>query len=78
MELGLGDPVARLRRQVWGRLRRNPHRRRQSGRFDCSIILMAVFYPMVSPYSLQVHQTGDYKQPRPSARHWLGTDDWRL
>ncbi len=37
------------------------------------IILMAIFYPIVSPYRYD-HQTTDYNAPA-SARHWLGTDD---
>ncbi len=37
------------------------------------IVLMAVVYPLISPYSY-THQTADISAPA-SARHWLGTDD---
>ena len=37
------------------------------------IVLMAVFYPLVSPYRYD-HQTTDYNVSA-SAKHWLGTDD---
>jgi len=37
------------------------------------IALLAVFYPLASPYSY-AHPTADISAPA-SARHWLGTDD---
>ena len=37
------------------------------------IVLMAVVYPLISPYSY-AHPTDDISAPS-SARHWLGTDD---
>ena len=37
------------------------------------IVLLAIFYPLVSPYSY-AHPTADISAPS-SARHWLGTDD---
>ncbi len=59
-------------RAIWRRLSRNPVAV-ISLAVLLLIVLLAVFYPMASPYSYKF-TTGDYKQ-NPSARHWLGTDD---
>jgi ABC-type dipeptide/oligopeptide/nickel transport system permease subunit len=68
----LGQPAASPGRDVWRRLRRNPLAV-GSMLMLALIVLMAVFYPMVSPYRYD-QQTNDILQPN-SARHWLGTDD---
>ena len=70
MELGEAAPSpARL---VWHQMRRNPLAMASLVVLTL-IVLMAVFYPMVSHYRYD-HQTNDYSAPS-SARHWLGTDD---
>lgn len=68
----LGEAPASPARQVWRQMRRNPLAVASLGALAL-IVLMAVFYPMVSPYRYD-HQTSDYNAPS-SARHWLGTDD---
>ena len=70
MELGAAGPS--LGRQVWRHLLRNPLAVTSLVVLTV-IILMAIFYPLVSPYRYD-HQTNDYSVPS-SARHWLGTDD---
>ena len=70
MELGEAGPSPT--RQVWRQMRRNPLAM-ASLVVLALIILLAIFYPMVSPYRYD-HQTSDYSAPS-SARHWLGTDD---
>lgn len=57
---------------VWHRLLRNPLAAVSLGVLTL-IALLAVFYPLVSPYSY-AHPTADISAPA-SARHWLGTDD---
>ena len=59
-------------RAVWNRLGRNPVAVASLGVL-AFMVLLAVFYPLVSPYSYKF-TTGDYRQG-PSAKHWLGTDD---
>lgn len=59
-------------RQVWRHLGRNPLAV-MGMVFLTLIVLLAVFYPVVSPYRYD-HQTNDYSAPS-TARHWLGTDD---
>ena len=70
MELGEAAPSPV--RQVWHQMRRNPLAMASLVALTL-IVLMAVFYPMVSHYRFD-HQTNDYSAPS-SARHWLGTDD---
>ena len=70
MELGAAGPS--LGRQVWRHLLRNPLAVTSLVVLTV-IILMAIFYPLVSPYRYD-HQTNDYSVPS-SVRHWLGTDD---
>ncbi|MDQ2800499.1 MAG: ABC transporter permease [Armatimonadota bacterium] len=57
---------------VWKRLLRNPLAA-VSLLVLTLITLMALVYPLVSPYSY-AHPTADISAPS-SARHWLGTDD---
>ena len=59
-------------RAVWNRLCRNPVAA-ASLLVLLVMVLLAVFGPVLSPYSYRF-ATHDYGQ-RPSARHWLGTDD---
>ena len=59
-------------RAVWNRLGRNPVAVVSLAVLGF-MVLLAAFYPMVSPYSYKF-TTGDYRQS-PSAKHWLGTDD---
>ena len=70
MELGEAAPSPAG--QVWHQMRRNPLAM-TSLVILTLIVLLAIFYPMVSPYRYD-HQTNDYSAPS-SARHWLGTDD---
>ena len=70
MELGEAAPSPV--RQVWHQMRRNPLAMASLVALTL-IVLMAVFYPMVSHCRFD-HQTNDYSAPS-SARHWLGTDD---
>ena len=71
MELGAAGPSAG--REVWRHLLRNPLAV-ASLAVLAIIVLMAVFYPLFSPYRYDF-QTTDYSAS-PSARHWLGTDDF--
>ena len=57
---------------VWKRLLRNPLAF-VSLIVLALIVLLAVVYPLVSPFSY-AHPTSDISAPA-SARHWLGTDD---
>jgi len=57
---------------VWNRLLRNPLAA-VSLLALALIVLLAVIYPRLSPYSY-AHPTSDISAPQ-SARHWLGTDD---
>ena len=57
---------------VWKRLLRNPLAAASLVILSL-IVLMAVVYPLISPYSY-AHPTDDISAPS-SARHWLGTDD---
>lgn len=59
-------------RIAWRRLRHSPVAM-VSLTVLALIVLFAVIYPMVSPYSYKF-STPDYRQ-EPSARHWLGTND---
>jgi ABC-type dipeptide/oligopeptide/nickel transport system permease subunit len=70
MELGAAGPSQS--RQVWRHLGRNPLAV-ASLIVLTLIVLMAIFYPLVSHYRYD-HTTNDYSAPS-SARHWLGTDD---
>jgi ABC-type dipeptide/oligopeptide/nickel transport system permease subunit len=69
-ELGQAAPSAG--RDVWRRICRNPLAV-GSMVVLALIVLMAVVYPMVSPYRYDL-QTNDILQG-PSPKHWLGTDD---
>ncbi len=68
----LGAPASSPGRDIWRRLWRNPLSA-VSMVVLTLIVLMAIFYPMVSPYRYDL-QTNDILQPS-SAKHWLGTDD---
>ena len=68
----LGTAAPSLGRQVWHQLLRNPLAV-VSLVVLATIILMAIFYPLVSPYRYD-HQTTDIFSAS-SARHLLGTDD---
>ena len=70
MELGEAAPSPAA--SVWRQMRRNPLAM-ASLVILTLIVLLAIFYPMVSPYRYD-HQTNDYSAPS-SARHLLGTDD---
>ena len=70
MELGAAGPSQS--RLIWRQLFRNPLAA-ASLIVLAVIILMAIFYPLASPYRYD-HQTADFFAPM-SARHWLGTDD---
>ena len=67
-----GLTASRPARAVWRRLLRNPLAAVSLGVLAL-IALLAVVYPLVSPYSY-AHPTSDISAPA-SARHWLGTDD---
>jgi ABC-type dipeptide/oligopeptide/nickel transport system permease subunit len=68
----LGERAPSPGRDVWRRLWRNPLSA-VSMVVLTLIVLLAIFYPMVSPYRYDL-QTNDILQPS-SAKHWLGTDD---
>jgi len=68
----LGEAAPRPAALVWHQMRRNPLAM-ASLVVLALIVLLAIFYPMVSPYRYD-HQTNDYSAPS-SARHLLGTDD---
>ena len=70
MELGEAAPSPAA--SVWRQMRRNPLAMASLVVLTV-IVLLAIFYPMVSPYRYD-HQTNDYSAPS-SARHLLGTDD---
>ena len=70
MELGAAGPSQS--HLVWRQLLRNPLAAASMVVLTV-IVLMAIFYPLVSPYRYD-HQTSDYSASA-SARHWLGTDD---
>ena len=69
---GLADARPRPGAAVWKRLLGNPLAS-LSLLVLVLITLMAVVYPLVSPYGY-AHPTPDISAS-PSARHWLGTDD---
>lgn len=69
----LGTAAPSLGRQVWHQLLRNPLAV-VSLVVLATIILMAIFYPLVSPYRYD-HQTLTDIFSASSARHLLGTDD---
>ena len=71
MELGAAAPSQG--RQVWRQLTRNPLAV-ISLVVLAVIVLMAIFYPLFSPYRYDHQSLEDLSQPS-SARHWLGTDD---
>ena len=68
----LGTPTPSAGREVWRSLWRNPLSA-VSMVVLTLIVLMAVFYPMVSPYRYDL-QTNDILQ-HSTPKHWLGTDD---
>lgn len=70
--LELGRPAPSASREVWSRLRRNPLAV-ASMIVLALIVLMAIVYPMVSPYRYDT-QTNDITAPS-SARHLMGTDN---
>ena len=68
-DLGEARP---LRADVWRRFRRN--RLAMIGLiFLVLIVLVAVFAPLIAPYSI-TERTSSFRQG-PSADHWFGTDD---
>ena len=68
-DLGEARP---LRADVWRRFRRN--RLAMVGLiFLVLIVLVAVFAPLIAPYSI-TERTSSFRQG-PSADHWFGTDD---
>ena len=68
----LGRPAVSQGRDVWRRLCRNPLAVGSMIVLGL-IVLMAIFYPIISPYRYDL-QTNDILQPS-SSKHWLGTDD---
>ena len=69
---GLGEAPPSRARLVWRHLGRNPLAV-VSLVVLAVIVLLAVFYPLVSPYHYD-RPTNDYSTGS-SVRHWLGTDD---
>ena len=69
---GLGEAPPSRARLVWRHLGRNPLAV-ASLAVLALIVLLAIFYPLVSPYHYD-KPTNDYSVGS-SARHWLGTDD---
>ena len=69
---GLEAAAPSAGRAVWNSLRRNPLAM-ISLVVLTAIILVAIIYPLVSPYHYD-RQTDDYSAPS-SPKHWLGTDD---
>lgn len=69
---GLGAAAPSPARAVWARLRRNPLAIASLAVLGL-IVLMAVVYPLVSPYSYTQGLMGSNLPP--STRHWLGTDN---
>jgi peptide/nickel transport system permease protein len=61
-----------LRHDVWRRFRRN--RAAMVGlAFIALLALVAIFAPLIAPYSITDRATGQFRQG-PSADHWFGTD----
>lgn len=69
---GLESAAPTGTRAVWKRMRRNPLAMASLVVLTL-IVLLAVAYPMISPYAYD-KQTDDISAPA-SPKHWLGTDD---
>jgi peptide/nickel transport system permease protein len=68
-DLGEARP---LRADVWKRFKRNRLAMVGLG-FLILLGLIAVFAPLIAPYSITERASGQFRQP-PSADHWFGTD----
>jgi ABC-type dipeptide/oligopeptide/nickel transport system permease subunit len=68
-EIGEARP---LRADVWRRFKRNRLAMVGLG-FLIFLGLVAVFAPLIAPYSITERASGQFRQP-PSADHWFGTD----
>ncbi len=68
-ELGEARP---LRADVWRRFKRN-HLAMVGLVFLILLGLVAVFAPLIAPYSITERASGEFRQG-PSADHWFGTD----
>jgi peptide/nickel transport system permease protein len=68
-DLGEARP---LRADVWKRFKRN-HLAMVGLGFLILLGLIAVFAPLIAPYSITERASGQFRQP-PSADHWFGTD----
>jgi peptide/nickel transport system permease protein len=68
-DLGEARP---LRADVWRRFKRNRLAMVGLG-FLILLGLIAVFAPLIAPYSITERASGQFRQP-PSADHWFGTD----
>jgi len=68
-DLGKARP---LRADVWKRFKRN-HLAMVGLGFLVLLGLIAVFAPLIAPYSITERASGQFRQP-PSADHWFGTD----
>ena len=68
----LGAAPRPLRKDVWRRFRQNKMAMVGLG-FICIIGLLAIFAPLVAPFSITDRAVGQYRKG-PSADHWFGTD----
>jgi peptide/nickel transport system permease protein len=68
-EIGEARP---LRADVWRRFKRNRLAMVGLG-FLIFLGLVAIFAPLIAPYSITERASGEFRQP-PSADHWFGTD----
>jgi peptide/nickel transport system permease protein len=68
-EIGEARP---LRADVWRRFKRNRLAMVGLG-FLIFLGLVAIFAPLIAPYSITERASGQFRQP-PSADHWFGTD----
>jgi peptide/nickel transport system permease protein len=68
-EIGEARP---LRADVWKRFKRN-HLAMIGLGFLIFLGLIALFAPLIAPYSITERASGQFRQP-PSADHWFGTD----
>jgi len=68
-EIGEARP---LRADVWRRFKRN-HLAMVGLGFLIFLGLVAIFAPLIAPYSITERASGQFRQP-PSADHWFGTD----
>jgi peptide/nickel transport system permease protein len=78
LEPGTVDSVADLtaarplRKDVWKRFKRN-HLAMLGLAIVILLVLVAVFAPLIAPYSITDRDIGHYRE-KPSADHWFGTD----